>query len=124
MTIDIFEAYESNVRSYCRSFPAVFARAKNAELFDETGKGYIDFFCGAGALNYGHNNDYIKDKVIEYIANDGIIHSLDMYTHAKREFLEFFEKEICIFCTIRSTPGISKIWIFSNIISSCFSFLY
>ncbi|MGI6746581.1 MAG: Diaminobutyrate--2-oxoglutarate transaminase [Firmicutes bacterium ADurb.Bin300] len=96
MTIDIFEAYESNVRSYCRSFPAVFARAKNAELFDETGKGYIDFFCGAGALNYGHNNDYIKDKVIEYIANDGIIHSLDMYTHAKREFLEFFEKEILI----------------------------
>ncbi len=94
MNIDIFEAYESNVRSYCRSFPAVFARAKNAELFDETGKSYIDFFCGAGALNYGHNNDYIKSKVIDYIANDGVIHSLDMYTPAKRDFLEFFGKEI------------------------------
>lgn len=96
MNIDIFETYESEVRSYCRSFPAVFTRAKNAELFDENGKSYIDFFNGAGALNYGHNNDYIKQKVIEYIANDGIIHSLDMYTAAKRDFLSFFEKEVLI----------------------------
>lgn len=96
MNIDIFETYESEVRSYCRSFPAVFTRAKNAELFDENGRSYIDFFNGAGALNYGHNNDYIKERVIEYIVNDGVIHSLDMYTAAKRDFLEFFEIEVLI----------------------------
>lgn len=90
MNTDIFNRYESEVRSYCRSFPAVFTRAKNAELFDEDGKSYIDFFCGAGAVNYGHNNDYIKTRVIDYLVNDGVIHSLDMFTTAKRDFLQFF----------------------------------
>ncbi len=94
MNTDVFNSYESEVRSYCRSFPAVFTRAKNAELFDENGKSYIDFFCGAGALNYGHNNDYIKERVIDYLASDGVIHSLDMYTTAKRDFLQFFGENI------------------------------
>ena len=94
MDMQVFERYESNVRSYCRSFPTVFARAKNAEIFDEEGRRYIDFFCGAGALNYGHNNDEIKQKLIDYLAGDGILHSLDMYTVAKREFLETFEEKV------------------------------
>jgi len=76
----LFEEYESNVRSYCRSFPEMFTRAKGAILYSETGKEYIDFFAGAGALNYGHNNEYIKSKLIEYIESDGITHGLDMYT--------------------------------------------
>ena len=41
---------------------------------DENGKEYIDFFCGAGALNYGHNNDYIKEKMVAYLMSDGIMH--------------------------------------------------
>ena len=94
MNTSVFEKYESEVRSYCRSFPAVFTKAKGSVITAEDGKEYIDFFCGAGALNYGHNNDYIKSKVIEYLENDGIIHSLDMFTSAKREFIEFFEKNV------------------------------
>ena len=94
MNSEIFEKHESEVRSYCRSFPTVFTRSKGSELFDEDGKKYIDFFCGAGALNYGHNNDYIKAKVLEYIANDGVIHSLDMHTSAKREFIDTFTTSI------------------------------
>lgn len=61
---------------------------------DENGKTYIDFFCGAGAVNYGHNNDYIKEKLIRYLQSDGIVHSLDMYTTAKREFIDFFEEKV------------------------------
>ncbi len=94
MNTSVFEKYESEVRSYCRSFPAVFTKAKGSVITAEDGKEYIDFFCGAGALNYGHNNDYIKRKVIEYLENDGIIHSLDMFTSAKRDFIEFFEKNV------------------------------
>ncbi len=96
MDTSIFEQYESEVRSYCRNFPAVFAKAKNAVITDENGKEYIDFFCGAGALNYGHNNDHIKKQVISYLESDGIIHSLDMFTSAKRDFIEYFEKNILI----------------------------
>ena len=96
MDTSIFEQYESEVRSYCRNFPAVFTKAKDAVITDENGKKYIDFFCGAGALNYGHNNDYIKSAVIDYLQNDGIIHSLDMFTSAKRDFIDFFQKNVLI----------------------------
>lgn len=94
MNVKPFEEYESKVRSYCRKFPAVFDKAKGSYLYDEDGKAYIDFFCGAGAMNYGHNNDYIKEKVISYLQNDGVMHALDMYTKAKREFIEYFEENI------------------------------
>jgi len=94
MNTQPFEKYESEVRSYCRHFPVVFTEAKDAVLTDENGNEYIDFFCGAGAVNYGHNNAYIKQKVIDYLNTDGIIHALDMYTAPKREFIETFEEKI------------------------------
>ncbi len=96
MDTSVFERYESEVRSYCRSFPTVFSRAKGSILTDSEGRDYIDFFCGAGALNYGHNNGYIKRKVIEYMENDGVVHALDMYTEAKSDFIDFFEKQVLI----------------------------
>ncbi len=94
MSKNTFEKYESSVRSYCRHFPKVFTDAKGAVMTDENGEKYIDFFCGAGAVNYGHNNDYIKGKLIDYLATDGIIHALDMYTVPKCEFIDTLEKKI------------------------------
>lgn len=94
MNTEIFETVESNVRSYCRSFPTVFKTAKGATLTDENGKNYIDFFAGAGALNYGHNPDYMIQRMIDYLKSDGILHSMDMYTPVKRDFLEYFEENI------------------------------
>ncbi len=86
----LFEQLESNVRTYCRSFPAVFKKAKGALLFDEHDRVYIDFLAGAGALNYGHNPDFIKHRLIEYLMDDGISQGLDLHTVAKREFLQTF----------------------------------
>ena len=94
MNSDIFEKYESEVRSYCRSFPTVFKKAKGSVLTDTEGKEYIDFFSGAGAVNYGHNNDEIKSALIEYLNSDGIIHALDMYTPVKADFIKYFEDNI------------------------------
>lgn len=94
MNTKTFEEYESVVRSYCRHFPKVFTTAKGAVITDEDGNDYIDFFCGAGAVNYGHNNPYIKQKMVDYLMTDGIIHALDMYTVPKREFIETLEKKI------------------------------
>lgn len=94
MNTKTFEKYESVVRSYCRHFPKVFTNAKGAVITDEDGNDYIDFFCGAGAVNYGHNNPYIKQKMVDYLMTDGIIHALDMYTVPKREFIETLEKKI------------------------------
>ncbi len=53
----IFEKLESEVRGYIRSFPTIFKKAKGSILTDEQGVEYIDFFAGAGTLNYGHNTN-------------------------------------------------------------------
>ena len=94
METKAFETYESEVRSYCRHFPEVFTTAKGSEMFDEDGNRYIDFFCGAGALNYGHNNPYINEKVISYLQANGVVHGMDMYTSPKREFLTTLQERI------------------------------
>lgn len=92
--LQTFDALESAVRSYCRSFPVVFTRASGALLTDEDGREYVDFFAGAGTLNYGHNPQFLKEKLVDYLAGDGILHGLDMATGAKRAFLERFEAVI------------------------------
>lgn len=94
MTMETFENLESEVRSYSRSFPTVFEKSKGYKLWDIEGNEYIDFFAGAGTLNYGHNNDTMKDLLIDYIKNDSIMHSLDMATVARGEFLQAFDEVI------------------------------
>ena len=84
----VFETLESNVRGYCRSWPTVFDTASGSWLRDEQGRDYLDFFAGAGSLNYGHNNPVMKRALIDYIMGDGITHALDMSTVAKRALLE------------------------------------
>ncbi len=92
--METFERLESNVRGYCRDFPTVFTQAKGHHVWDEQGRRYVDFFAGAGVLNYGHNNPRLKKKVMEYLMKDGVVHGLDMATEAKRAFLNTFEEVI------------------------------
>ncbi|MFI1164430.1 diaminobutyrate--2-oxoglutarate transaminase [Streptomyces sp. NPDC020801] len=87
----IFADLESEVRSYSRQWPVVFDRAEGSRLFSEDGRPYLDFFAGAGALNYGHNNAFLKQALLDYIVRDGVSHALDMFTVAKRDFLETFQ---------------------------------
>jgi diaminobutyrate-2-oxoglutarate transaminase len=84
-------------------------------MFTEDGRRYIDFFAGAGALNYGHNPDFIKQKLIDYLLADRIAHGLDMYTVAKREFLQVLNEVIlaprgmkhkCMFCGPTGTNAV------------------
>ncbi len=88
--MDVFEQWESDVRGYCRTFPTVFKSASNARQIDENGKSFIDFFCGAGVLNFGHNNERMKEALIKFIQADGLAHSLDMSTNVKRDFIQAF----------------------------------
>ncbi|QUC64083.1 diaminobutyrate--2-oxoglutarate transaminase [Nitrosopumilus sp. K4] len=87
-------AIESQVRSYCRAYPVMFDKAKGPFLIDKDGKKYYDFLCGAGSLNYGHNNPILKKEIIDYLNEDGITHSLDLATKSKEEFLDSFSKII------------------------------
>lgn len=91
---DPIEGIESNVRGYARLFPAVFKTAVGSTLIDAEGREYVDFFCGAGSLNYGHNNPASKKALLRYIESDGIQHSLDTVTSAKVDFLSAFNEII------------------------------
>jgi diaminobutyrate-2-oxoglutarate transaminase len=63
-------------------------------MHDEDGHEYLDFFAGAGSLNYGHNNPVLKRTLIDYLEGDGVVHGLDMATSAKRAFLNSFHNRI------------------------------
>jgi diaminobutyrate-2-oxoglutarate transaminase len=89
---DVFYELESNVRSYCRAWPAVFDTAQGSRIRAEDGREFLDFFSGAGALNYGHNNPALKDALLEFIQRDGLLHGLDVHTTTKRHLLETFRR--------------------------------
>jgi diaminobutyrate-2-oxoglutarate transaminase len=93
---DIIERLESNVRNYSRQFPTVFQTAMASRILDVEGREYIDFFCAAGSVNYGHNNPAINAALIRYIQSNGIQSSLDMASTAKLDFLNSFEQTILI----------------------------
>jgi diaminobutyrate-2-oxoglutarate transaminase len=92
--ISVFEDHESQVRIYCRQWPTVFSTARGSRIRDEYGMEYIDFFAGAGSLNYGHNNPHLKQALLRYLQEDAIVQSLDMHTTSKRDFLQAFHQKI------------------------------
>src|SRR6266545_3810406 len=92
--MNVFETLESEVRSYCRGWPTTFTTAKGSHMYDEQDRKYLDFFAGAGTLNYGHNHPLLKQALIDYISGDNVTHALDMHTVAKRDLLETFERLI------------------------------
>ena len=93
--LDTIEKLESGVLGYARLFPTVFDSAIGSELFDIHGQRLVDFFCGVGTLNYGHNNPYANSALIEYVQRNGIQHGLDTATRAKVEFLEELQSKCC-----------------------------
>lgn len=82
-----FEELESNVRYYCRRWPTVFSSASGSRLVSETGRRYLDFFSGAGALSYGHNNPVLVDAAVDHLRSGRLLHSLDTYTPEKAALL-------------------------------------
>ncbi|WP_081744717.1 diaminobutyrate--2-oxoglutarate transaminase, partial [Arthrobacter sp. H14] len=75
-------------------WPAVFDRASGSTMYTEDGREYLDFFSGAGALNYGHNHQDLLEPLLDYLRSGSITHSMDMHTPAKRKFLETFRDVI------------------------------
>ncbi|WP_433399619.1 diaminobutyrate--2-oxoglutarate transaminase [Streptomyces sp. CA-146814] len=86
--MSIFDQHESNVRCYSRRWPVVFSRATGSRLHTAEGGSWLDFFAGAGSLNYGHNNPVLKRALLDYIDSDGVTHALDMFTTARHDLLE------------------------------------
>lgn len=92
--MDWFEAYESDIRAYSRVYPTVFVKGENARQIDEAGQEYIDFYAGAGVLNFGHNNPSMTQAMVKYLQSGGVLHTLDMMTPPKRDFIQAFVETI------------------------------
>lgn len=90
----IFAERESQVRSYPRSFPVLFATAKGEQLTTDDGVSYLDFMAGAGSMNYGHNPEFAKQALIDYLTDDGLANALDLSTTAKGRFLDEFSTHV------------------------------
>lgn len=89
--LSIYDRMESQVRSYSRAIPRQFTRAQGVWMHDDQGGKYLDFLAGCSSLNYGHNPPAIKQALVDYIAQDGLTHGLDLHTEAKATFLEALE---------------------------------
>jgi diaminobutyrate-2-oxoglutarate transaminase len=92
----VFRRRESEVRSYSRRYDAVFERAAGSLVWDTDGREWIDFLAGAGSLNYGHNDPDMADALVAHIRGGGVAHGLDLFTGAKREFLDAFERLVLL----------------------------
>ncbi len=90
----VFLRRESAARGYCRRFDTVFTSARGSLMRDEAGREYIDFLAGCAALNYGHNDPAMRDALLAHISADGLAMGLDLYSTAKRAFLDTFESVI------------------------------
>ncbi|GAA1856292.1 diaminobutyrate--2-oxoglutarate transaminase [Myceligenerans crystallogenes] len=90
----IFDELESQVRSYCRNWPVTLATAAGSTVTTEDGTEYLDFFAGAGVMNYGHNDPDLTEALVDYLRSGAVVHSLDLHTVAKREFLTSFRDHV------------------------------
>ncbi len=80
--------FESSARSYPRKFPLAIVKSKGSWVEDVEGNRYLDFLNGAGSLALGHNNDEVNQKMIELIQSDAALHTLDLMTPMKDEFVK------------------------------------
>ena len=92
--MNLFEQFESVAQKYVRGAPVVFSTARGSELFDADGNRYIDFQSGGGCLGFAHNDGSVRDALIEYLLEDGIINTGDRASIAKRRFIETFVTKI------------------------------
>ena len=64
------------LETYARNF-VNFKSGKNATVFDENGKDYIDFSSGVGVVSVGHANDRVNNAIFEQISK--ITHISNLY---------------------------------------------
>ena len=85
---------ESGVRWYSRAWPTEFTSASGSTVLSVDGNEYLDFFAGAGSLNYGHNDPVFVKALVDYLTSGGITLSLDMDTVARREFMRSLQTTV------------------------------
>ncbi|MGH6814274.1 MAG: aminotransferase class III-fold pyridoxal phosphate-dependent enzyme, partial [Hyphomicrobiaceae bacterium] len=92
----MLERFESVVQNSVRSAPIVFDKASGSELFDESGKRYIDFHSSGGSQGFGYNHLKVCSALIDYLCNDRVIQTCDRKSVAKRTLVETFVEKVLL----------------------------
>ena len=93
---NVLDRFESVVQNHVRAAPIVFDKASGSELFDESGKRYIDFHSAGGSQGFGHNNLKVCSALIDYLCNDRVIQTCDRKSVAKRTLVETFVNKVLL----------------------------
>ena len=80
--------FESNARSYPRSFPIAINRAKGIYIENTEGQLFFDCLAGAGTLALGHNHPAIHEVLKQHLDSEAPLHTLDITTPSKDAFIE------------------------------------
>jgi acetylornithine/N-succinyldiaminopimelate aminotransferase len=68
--------HESVMQTYARK-PALFVRGEGMRLYDDTGREYLDFVSGIGAVNLGHAHPAVTAAVAEQAAK--LVHVSNLF---------------------------------------------
>ena len=78
-TSDVRAVESQHVLQTYRRQPVVFERGEGTRLFDEQGRGYLDFVSGIGVASLGHANPAIAKALADQAAR--LVHTSNVYFH-------------------------------------------
>ncbi|RXH25475.1 diaminobutyrate--2-oxoglutarate aminotransferase [Bradyrhizobium nanningense] len=82
------KSLESSRRFDTETSPVVLSRARGSIVLTVDGRRIIDFYSGAGLLNYGHNNHQIRQVILDYLTSDAVVNGFKIATSAKLKFVD------------------------------------
>ena len=84
--LDFQRSTEGGAVSYPRGMPMALRRGRGATVEDVDGNIYIDFFAGAGVLNFGHSHPEVIAAAKAQL--DDLTHTLDIPSPPRRALIE------------------------------------
>lgn len=79
------------LHTYARNY-VNFKKGKNATLYDDENKDYIDFTSGIGVVSVGHGNERVAQKIFEQVSN--LTHTSNLYAIEPQALLAKKIKEL------------------------------
>ncbi|MBP6020750.1 MAG: diaminobutyrate--2-oxoglutarate transaminase [Burkholderiaceae bacterium] len=88
----VFEQIRQKAGRYVRSIPLDVRLSSESMLTDQAGKEYIDFYSGAGTLNYGYDNPALSARLSRYLKSYTATPSRYADQRAKQLFIASFQR--------------------------------